>query len=229
MNLFALALASVTALGTVAAPLPAQADAPKIKVESKHDKYKYEYKDGRCEFKYEMKYGKNEVKQKSKGDCSHVARFPRFAPPSAQVVAAPRAVVPAPRPAVRRRDCNSDALGALIGAGIGAAAGTRVGDGDTVTVVAGTVLGGLLGREIGAKIDDRDRRCIGSALEYAEPGRAFEFANPQTGLGYFLRPLERGTRAGSPCRGFEARFGDGPLQRGTACREAGGWNIVELR
>jgi len=210
-------------LCALTAPFPAAAGGPKIKVQNKGDQYKYEYKDHRCQFKYQLKFASGEVKSQEKGDCSHIGRFPQFAPP-----AAAHRHKPQPRQDGNIFTCNSRSLGTLLGTAAGAAAGSRLGDGDTLAIAAGSVLGALLGSEIGQRIDSRDRRCIGSALEYAGSNQVFDFVNRDTGLDYALRPLQWSNRGGSRCRSFDARFESGPWRRGLACREGGEWRIVSL-
>ncbi|WP_152610532.1 RT0821/Lpp0805 family surface protein [Leisingera sp. ANG-DT] len=217
-------LRSLPLLCALALPHPALAGGPSIKVQDKGNQYKYEYKDHRCQFKYHLKYGKGDAKTSTKGDCSHIAHFPQFAPPAAYARGSSR---PAPQPA-SWPSCNSQALGRLLGGAAGAAAGSRAGDGDPVTIAAGTVLGALLGGEIGRRLGADDRRCIGSALEYAGNSQVFDFSSPQTGLAYALRPLARSSHNGTPCRSFDARFDGGSWRRGLACREGGEWRIVSL-
>lgn len=217
-------LRSLPLLCALALPHPALAGGPSIKVQDKGNQYKYEYKDHRCQFKYHLKYGKGDAKTSSKGDCSHIAHFPQFAPPAAYARGSSR---PAPQPA-SWPSCNSQALGRLLGGAAGAAAGSRAGDGDPVTIAAGTVLGALLGGEIGRRLGADDRRCIGSALEYAGNSQVFDFSSPQTGLAYALRPLSSSSQNGTLCRSFDARFDGGSWRRGLACREGGEWRIVSL-
>lgn len=207
--------------------VPPAADAksrkdPKIKIENKADKYKYEYDDGRCSFKYEYKFSKGEEKYKEKGDCRSVARLPQFNPPVAFQRGTRRGAVLTDLSAF----CNSADLGAVLGAEAGASLGN--GDRSDLITILGTAIGAALGREIGRGIDDGDRRCIGSALEFVEPGRQLDFSNRD--FTYSLRPFERFQHGGRNCRRFELRFEGGGRQDGLACRSgAGSWELVELR
>ncbi len=226
-----LKLLSVAIVGlAVVLALPATADAksprsPKIKIEDKKDKYKYSYDDGYCKFKYEYKFKKGEEKYQEKGDCGHLARLPNFNPPRG-FVWTPR------RESARLVDLTNYCNSADLGAALGANAGAAIGDGsrgDLVTIL-GATLGAILGEQLASSIDDSDRRCIGSALEYVEPGRSLDFTNPNRGYRYNLRPLDRFDRAGRDCRRFEFRFDGRGRQDGIACRSGRGtWELVELR
>lgn len=68
--------------------------------------------------------------------------------------------------------CNRDAIGAVIGGAAGAVIGGQVAGPDdrAVGMVVGGVLGAILGHAIGDRIDDRDRACMGHALELGRPG-----------------------------------------------------------
>src|SRR5688572_33155528 len=62
--------------------------------------------------------------------------------------------------------CNTDAVGAVVGGAIGGVIGSRAGKEDRpVAILAGTVIGALIGAKIGQSIDERDRGCMGHALE----------------------------------------------------------------
>lgn len=68
--------------------------------------------------------------------------------------------------------CNRDEIGAVIGGVTGAVIGSQVADRDNrvVGMVVGGVLGAVLGHAIGDSMDDRDRACMGHALELGRPG-----------------------------------------------------------
>jgi surface antigen len=68
--------------------------------------------------------------------------------------------------------CNRDEIGAVIGGVTGAVIGNQVADRDdrVVGMVVGGVLGAVLGHAIGDSMDDRDRACMGHALELGRPG-----------------------------------------------------------
>jgi len=68
--------------------------------------------------------------------------------------------------------CNRDEIGTVIGGVTGAVIGSRVADREdrVVGMVVGGVLGAVLGHAIGDNMDDRDRACMGHALELGRPG-----------------------------------------------------------
>jgi surface antigen len=68
--------------------------------------------------------------------------------------------------------CNRDEIGAVIGGVTGAVIGGQVASRDdrVVGMVVGGVLGAVLGHAIGDSMDDRDRACMGHALELGRPG-----------------------------------------------------------
>ena len=68
--------------------------------------------------------------------------------------------------------CNRDEIGAVIGGVTGAVIGGQMADRDNraVGMVVGGVFGAVLGHAIGDSIDDRDRACMGHALELGRPG-----------------------------------------------------------
>lgn len=68
--------------------------------------------------------------------------------------------------------CNRDEIGAVIGGVTGAVIGSQVASRDdrVVGMVVGGVLGAVIGHAIGDSMDDRDRACMGHALELGRPG-----------------------------------------------------------
>lgn len=68
--------------------------------------------------------------------------------------------------------CNRDQIGAVIGGVSGAVIGGQVADRDdrVVGMVVGGVVGAIVGHAIGDRMDDRDRACMGHALELGRPG-----------------------------------------------------------
>ena len=73
--------------------------------------------------------------------------------------------------------CNRDEIGAVIGGVTGAVIGSRVADREdrVVGMVVGGVLGAVVGHAIGDSMDDRDRACMGHALELGRPGVPVEW------------------------------------------------------
>jgi surface antigen len=81
--------------------------------------------------------------------------------------------------------------------------GSQVGDGSdrVVAIVVGTVIGAAIGREIGRELDDRDRACIGHALELAKDGQSVRWVNENDGLSYIVTPTP--ADGSSTCRDFD--------------------------
>jgi hypothetical protein len=73
--------------------------------------------------------------------------------------------------------CNRDEIGAVIGGVSGAVIGGQVAGRDdrVVGMVVGGVLGAIVGHAIGDSMDDRDRACMGHALELGRPGVPVEW------------------------------------------------------
>ena len=69
-------------------------------------------------------------------------------------------------------------------------------------VIAGAAVGALVGAKIGRDMDDRDRACLGQALELGATGQRITWTNASTGVRYELLPGD-GRRDGGPvCRDF---------------------------
>lgn len=68
--------------------------------------------------------------------------------------------------------CNRDEIGAVIGGVTGAVIGSQVAGRDdrVVGMVVGGVLGAVIGHAIGDSMDERDRACMGHALEVGRTG-----------------------------------------------------------
>ena len=68
--------------------------------------------------------------------------------------------------------CNRDEIGAVIGGVTGAVIGGQVAGHDdrVVGMVVGGVLGAVIGHAIGDRMDERDRACMGHALELGRTG-----------------------------------------------------------
>jgi surface antigen len=128
---------------------------------------------------------------------------------------------------VTRGRCNTDTVLTALGAATGAVIGNRVAaDGDrAVATIVGAIIGGVVGNKVGDALDESDRACMGQSLELAPVGRTVVWINPQTRVGYRVRPV-RDLAEG--CRVFE--YGVDGRQGGvltkTACRASTGhWSI----
>jgi surface antigen len=130
--------------------------------------------------------------------------------------------------------CNRDAIGAAIGGLAGAAIGSRIGDGDgrTVAIVVGTAIGALIGSRIGRSIDDRDRACIGHALEIGKAGQSVTWTNAADGAHYTVIPGSGSKTASGACRNFTLlALADRQktTQQGVACQSGQGvWQVQKL-
>ena len=84
--------------------------------------------------------------------------------------------------------CNRDEIGAVIGGVTGAVIGSQVASREdrVVGMVVGGVLGAVLGHAIGDSMDDRDRACMGHALELGRPSVPVEWRHD--GHAYHFTP-----------------------------------------
>jgi surface antigen len=73
--------------------------------------------------------------------------------------------------------CNRDEIGAVVGGVTGAVIGGQVANDPVVGMVVGGVLGAVVGHAIGDSMDDRDRACMGQALELGRPGVPVEWSH----------------------------------------------------
>jgi surface antigen len=127
--------------------------------------------------------------------------------------------------------CNRDDIGAVLGAVAGGAIGSQVGDKSDrpVAIAVGAVLGAVIGHEIGRNLDERDRACVGHALELVKDGRAVSWTNEVTHVSYVLTPRAP-TKSGATCRNYELKTTLGKTVKtaiGNACRKADGtWAIA---
>ena len=132
---------------------------------------------------------------------------------------------------------------ATTGAALGAIAGTALAYGlakdsgkKDLWLIAGAAAGGLVGNNIGAKLDERDRLLLGqtfqNTLENAPTNQAGSWNNPNTGNSGSVTPTATHLSANEqPCREFTTtvNIGGQPQQGyGTACRQAdGSWKIQQ--
>jgi surface antigen len=88
----------------------------------------------------------------------------------------------------------------------------------------------MVGPSIIAGMDERDRACVGQALELAGKKKTVIWKNDATGVSYRLTPTRNFRRDGVPCREFTTRvFVDGRVRAvyGAACRRGDGeWEFV---
>jgi surface antigen len=77
-----------------------------------------------------------------------------------------------------------------------------------IVLAAGAALGffvpaaGAIGAEIGRRMDQADRSCVGHALELAQPGQTVAWKNHNTGIAYQLTPVKDANQLSDGCRKF---------------------------
>jgi surface antigen len=123
--------------------------------------------------------------------------------------------------------------GMVIG---GALANDMAGDSKNkgIATILGAFVGGVIGQNIGAQLDERDRLLAGeaynTALEYNPSDKAAEWKNPDTGNYGRVVPVNTYRQNGRYCREFTQEiFVGGQKQTGygRACRQPdGSWEIT---
>jgi surface antigen len=123
--------------------------------------------------------------------------------------------------------CNSAAVGAVLGGVAGGVVGSKVAEREDrpVAIILGTAIGALIGHKVGQQLDERDRGCMGHALELAAEKKTVVWTNKATGVTYQLTPTRGFTERGVSCREFTTRVSTSSKKdavRGTACRRGNG-------
>lgn len=110
--------------------------------------------------------------------------------------------------------CNRDEIGAVLGGVTGAVIGSQVAHREdrVVGMVVGGVLGAVLGHTIGDRMDERDRACMGHALELGRPGVPVEWRHD----GQHYRFTPQGEVSGG-CRNAVLRVDGGRPENVLAC------------
>ena len=132
---------------------------------------------------------------------------------------------------------------ATTGAALGALTGTALAYGlgkdsskKNLWLIAGAAAGGLIGNNIGAKLDERDRLLLGETLqqtmEHGPTNSVGSWNNPDSGNSGTVTPTQTMMSANNqPCREFSTTVNiGGELSQayGTACRQAdGSWKIQQ--
>jgi surface antigen len=106
--------------------------------------------------------------------------------------------------AVTTGRCNREEIGAVLGGVAGGVVGREVADRDdrVVGTIVGAALGALIGAKVGRELDEKDRACIGHALEIGIDGRAVTWSNSVTGVRYELVPRIGKKKKPAACREF---------------------------
>ena len=111
------------------------------------------------------------------------------------------------------------------------AAGGLAGCANAQAATGGTLLGALIGGNIGAHMDAQDRMNAAQALNNVPDGRAATWRNPNTHARYAVVPQRTyQVSNGQYCREYLAAVVVGAREQrayGTACRQPdGSWKIV---
>lgn len=129
--------------------------------------------------------------------------------------------------------CNRKLLGQVLGGAAGAAIGSQIGGGrgNTAAIIGGSILGVIVGGNIGQSMDRVDQGCVGQILEHASDGRQIAWTDPNNGGQYQVRPDKPyKNRDGQYCRQYltNAVIDGYPQQvKSTACRQPNGiWQMV---
>ena len=134
-------------------------------------------------------------------------------------------------------DNQKETIGGILGAVGGGLLGSKVGGGkgQLVAVGVGAVAGSMLGRSIGADLDELDRmkaaEVTQDSLEYGKTGTTSTWSNPDSGNSGTVTPVRTyQTADDQPCREYTSTVViDGQTEEavGTACREPDGtWRII---
>ena len=129
--------------------------------------------------------------------------------------------------------CNRKLLGQVLGGATGAAIGSQIGrgNGNTAAILGGTILGVIVGGNIGQSMDRVDQGCVGQILEHAPDGRQIAWTDPTNGGQYQVMP-DKPYKAhdGRYCRRYLTHAViDGYARQisSTACRQPTGvWQMV---
>jgi surface antigen len=123
--------------------------------------------------------------------------------------------------------CNAAAVGAVLGGVAGGIVGSRVAEREDrpVAIILGTAIGAIIGHKVGEQLDERDRGCMGHALELAAEKKTVAWTNKVTGVTYQVTPTRGFTDGGVSCRDFTTRLSTSQKKealKGTACRRGNG-------
>lgn len=126
--------------------------------------------------------------------------------------------------------CNREIIGQIVGGAAGGLIGSKVGDGAgrIAAIAGGSILGIIIGGEIGRYMDRADAICVEETLEHLPDG---EVVSWQSGdQRYDVTPLESYETEGRYCREYQTDVViAGRVERayGTACRlPDGSWEKV---
>jgi surface antigen len=125
--------------------------------------------------------------------------------------------------------CRREAIGKAVGAVLGGVAGARLGDKEPVAIIAGAIIGYVVGGSIGKGMDERDRACVGQVLEYSDDHNKVQWVNPDTNMHYEVTPTRTFRSGETYCREYTRTVvidAKRESAHGTACRQPDGtWQI----
>jgi surface antigen len=134
--------------------------------------------------------------------------------------------------------CETSNIGTKQGVGTVGLLGNQFGGGTgkTIATVAGVLLGGWAGNEIGVSLDRADRGQMAQAQTqaYTAPvGRQIVWNNPESGNSGTIEPIRDGrdSATGSLCREYQTTVVIGGKRQaayGQACQQSdGSWKVVK--
>ncbi len=125
--------------------------------------------------------------------------------------------------------CQRENIGRAVGAVLGGVAGAKIGDNEPVAIIAGAIFCFVLGGSIGRNMDERDRACVGQALEHAGDRETIKWHNPDSDIQYAVTPTKTFSANENYCREYTRTAtvaGKPQTVFGKACRQADGtWHI----
>lgn len=135
-------------------------------------------------------------------------------------------------PFLRNGRCDRNGLADMLAGALGGIAGglggTQIGQGDgrVAAIIGGTLLGVLVGGQMGRMLDPLDQNCIGQALEHMPSGQEVAWRNPDNGSTMRATPVATfNDGAGRYCREYTTTITIGGQRQsayGTACRQPDG-------
>lgn len=126
---------------------------------------------------------------------------------------------------------DTNLLGTLFGGAVGGIAGSQIGDGSgrTAAIIGGTVIGALVGGNIGRS--PYDHAHAANVFEVTPSNQTVAWQNPDDGYAYQVTPIRTyQANGGQYCREYQAVAtvgGRAQSTYGTACRTPDGdWQIM---
>jgi len=158
-------------------------------------------------------------------------KFMLFFPVVLLFACAPNVEISSDKPGQKQK------IGTLSGMIIGGALANDMAEGSKnkgIATILGAFVGGTIGQNIGAQLEERDRRMAGeaytTALEYNPSDKAAEWKNPDSGNYGRVIPVSTYRKNGRYCREFTQEIfigGEKQTGYGRACRQPdGSWEII---